>query len=147
MINESGYEDLRRQYRYLASDNQQLISYVFRCFWVGDEEEYQIHGDEEDIIKQQYLDAIRSIGSPEADQCIDAITEHLSGINTGHLVIDILDKHIWNKQLFNYDSELWFSIIFDEEYKEYASKYCQSEKYQKYMEDKSGLRTAYSYSS
>ena len=147
MINKSGYEDLRRQYQYLAPDNQQLISYVFRCFWVGDEEEFQIYGDETDVIQQQYTDAIRSIGSPEADKCIDAITEQLAGINTGYMVIDILDKHIWNKQLFDYDNGLWFSIIFDEEYNEYASQYCQSEKYQKYVEDKSGLWESYLHSS
>ena len=145
MINKSGFNRLKREYEFGTSQNEQLLSYIFRCFWVSDQEEYQIYGDEEEIILQQYRDAIRSIGSPEADKCIDAITEQLAGINTGHMVIDILGEHIWNKKLFDYDSELWFSIISGDDYENYTEKYVDGD-YEKYMEDKSGLRTAISYS-
>ena len=140
MINRIGYERLFDEYDQLATEEQQLISYVFRCFWVSDEEEYQVFDDEENCIMQPYRDAIVSIGSPDAENCIDAITNKLTGKDVGHEVIDLLEPHIWNRQLFNHDENLWFSIILGESYEEYMSQYCESSPYRKFMESSSGLR-------
>lgn len=139
MVNRLGYERLYADYD-LTSEEQQFISYVFRCFWVSDEEEYQVY-DDEDGIMQPYLDAIRGIGSPDADNCIDAIINKLMGKQVGHQVIDLLEPYIWNPELFNYDENLWFSIILGEKYEEYMSQFCKSSPYRKFMANHSGVRT------
>lgn len=136
MINKAGFDRLKWEYENMTSENEQLLSYIFRCFWVGDEEEFQIYGDETDIITQHYWDAIRSIGSPQADECENAIIKHFHGEKMGYTVIDILVDHIWNKGLYQYDFELWFSVILDEEYNEFTDKYTCDEEYQKYYQDK-----------
>ena len=140
MINKAGHDRLRREYDYIATENEQLLSYIFRCFWVGDEEEFQIYGDETDIIQQPYWDAIRSIGSPEAEECENAIIKHFNGERMGYTVIDILLDHIWNKPLYQYDHELWFSIILSEEYGEYAEGFSSSSQYANFMESDSTIR-------
>ena len=110
------YSSLKRQYSQVG-DEQRLISYAFRCFYVGDEEEYQLVGVE-DSIQQEYIDAIRTIGNPKADKCLDAIELFYAGGNghNGQEVADMLIGHIWNHHLFVADKELWFSVIFDEQY-------------------------------
>ena len=73
MINKDGFDRLKWEYKNFATENDKLISYAFRCFWIGGEEENQIYGDEADIIKKQYMKAIRTIGDDDADECEDAI--------------------------------------------------------------------------
>ena len=134
MINKAGFDRLQREYEFHTSENAQLLSYIFRCFWVGDEEEYQIHNDETDRITEYYREAIRSIGNPDAKKCEDAIRDHFCGRNKEHNVVDILVNYIWNKPLYSYDQELWFAVINDEEYEIYATSHTSDKEYRKFFE-------------
>tara|TARA_Y100000592_G_C5272628_1_gene222579 strand:- start:107 stop:463 length:357 start_codon:yes stop_codon:yes gene_type:complete len=114
MISEKEYNQLKVEYDHPDNQDHALLSYVYRCFWVGDEEEYQLDPDDSDILMamNKWVE-----GATEVFQKWYSL--ETGKIGTSETLLELLEGYIWNPELFDKDEDLWEAIVCDHNYNEY----------------------------
>ena len=124
-MNEKEYNNMVENFR--AAKDIYLITYIVRCFTIGDEEQYQLV-DENDVIHKDYLDALLSIDDNNvSSKALMAMEAYYSEDRSSRdeifakngTVVEILNLYIWNPLLYYADYDLWDDIVCELPYDEH----------------------------
>ncbi len=124
-LKESLYDSYQKDHNAIKPEVQDL-SYIFRCFDTGDDEEYQlIEIGSSDQLRTDYWKAIDSLEGKKVPLLKEAInlwyksSHYLIKTLLSEFILDQLKPEIWHHGLFEKDYFVWDSIVLGFNYNDY----------------------------
>ena len=114
IISEKEYNELKGQYGKPDNKDKAILSYVYRCFWTGDDEEYQFGPNDPSVL------ATMNKWVPGGSELFQHwYADRRDNLNTACKLLKLLEGHIWNLELSEKDYDLWEDIVCGGNYQEY----------------------------
>jgi len=127
-LKETLYDTYQKDYNAMRYPS---LSYIFRCFNTGDDEEFQLVEGSDNTLQNCYYAAIDSIDDKNKKRVLkEAIglwysaTHYLIKSVLGDFILDQLKEEIWHHGLLKSDYDIWDSIVCGCDYEEYKESVC-----------------------
>jgi len=117
-MTEKQYNKIKGEYDHPDNQDRHTLSYVYRCFLIGDGEEFQL--DPEDSYTLEALNKLVD-GATEVFQHWYENGNSERG-ETSEKLLELLEGHIWNPELLKQDEDLWQALVCDYSYQDYMEE-------------------------